>query len=334
MNTSLLLPVSDSSQAGEARRLAAAWTRERGCGPDLAGSVALVVTELAKNLALHTAGGVLLLRNVTTEGNCGIEILSLDSGPGVANFSECLRDGFSTAGTSGIGLGGVRRASQAFEVHSRPGVGTALLSQLSDKRSEILRGGFVCGAVSVPFPGEDACGDTWAVQYLRADRVRLIVGDGLGHGPVAATASRKAVGVFAEGGAYPLPVLLEMMHEALAGTRGAAVAIAEIDTSAGRVSYVGVGNIAAGIVQHDKTTSLVSHNGTVGAQIRKVQEFTYPWMPGATFVMHADGVKSHWKIDSYLGLAQRHPSLIAGVIYRDYLRTNDDATVVVLRARD
>src|SRR5688572_4148850 len=85
MNTSLRLPVSDNSQAGEARRLASWWARNQGCTEEFLATMALVVTELATNLALHTRGGVLLLRNLSKPGNCGVELLSLDSGPGVAN---------------------------------------------------------------------------------------------------------------------------------------------------------------------------------------------------------------------------------------------------------
>jgi anti-sigma regulatory factor (Ser/Thr protein kinase) len=145
MNTSLCLPVNDPSQAGEARRTAAAWARKRGCGEELMGTVALVVTELANNLVLHARGGVLLLRNLHfAAGHPGVEVLSLDSGPGVANIHECLRDGYSTTGTAGSGLGAVQRASQVFEAHSHPGIGTAVLSEIW-QRPGPSQPGFQCG---------------------------------------------------------------------------------------------------------------------------------------------------------------------------------------------
>ena len=75
----------------------------------------------------------------------------------------------------------------------------------------------------------------------------------------------------------------------------------------------------------------MSHHGTVGHDVRRVQEFTYPWPAGATLVMHSDGLTSHWTFDRYPGLAARHPMLIAGVLYRDFRRGRDDTTVVVLR---
>jgi hypothetical protein len=46
--------------------------------------------------------------------------------------------------------------------------------------------------------------------------------------------------------------------------------------------------------------------------------------------MHSDGIASRWRIDAYPGLIAAHPALVAGVIYRDFGRTRDDATVLVL----
>jgi len=333
MNHSLRVPVTAPSEAGGARRRVAAWAKEYALPADLAGSVALVVTELATNLALHTSGGVLLLRRISTAEQRGVEILSLDKGPGVTNFSECLRDGFSTAGTAGTGLGAVRRASHVFEVHSQPGLGTAILSELWAKPPARAKAGFYAGAANVELAGEESCGDAWSTLSPRPDRVRMMVADGLGHGEFAAMASRKAVEIFQKGGSLPLFDLVEAMHAAMRSTRGAAVAVAEIDSQKGKLYYTGVGNIAAMIVHEDKTTRLMSHNGTVGVQYRKFQELTYDWPSGGTLVMQSDGVKVDWQLNRYAGLAARHPGLWAGVLYRDFHRPNDDATIVVLRER-
>ena len=76
---------------------------------------------------------------------------------------------------------------------------------------------------------------------------------------------------------------------------------------------------------------MASRTGTVGHAVRKIQEFTYPWPPGAHLVMHSDGLATGWSLDRYPGLMRRHPSLIAGVLYRDYSRGRDDVTVLVAR---
>jgi hypothetical protein len=81
----------------------------------------------------------------------------------------------------------------------------------------------------------------------------------------------------------------------------------------------------------EKTNSLVSYNGTVGHEVRKIQEFVYPWPKGGLLVMHSDGLGTQWRLDRYPGLVAKHPSLLAGVLYRDFNRGRDDVTVLVVR---
>ena len=76
---------------------------------------------------------------------------------------------------------------------------------------------------------------------------------------------------------------------------------------------------------------MVSHNGTVGYIMRKVQSIDYPWTDDSLLLMHSDGLATHWNLGRYPGLCQREPSLIAGVLYRDHKRGRDDVTVVVAR---
>jgi anti-sigma regulatory factor (Ser/Thr protein kinase) len=333
MNYSLALPIQDASQAGEARRLVAAWSQGRGWGQEMAGRVAIVVTELGRNLALHTQGGTLLVRSLSQGSAKGVEILSLDSGPGVANFHECLRDGHSTAGTAGTGLGAVKRASQVFATHSQPGIRTALLSEVWADPSDFSAGGhWRCGAVSVTMPGELVCGDSWAEQYGPPDVIRLMMADGLGHGEFAAEASARAMEIFERSPRIELTALLKQMHDGMRSTRGAAISIAEIDLARELVAYVGVGNIFSRIVTHNSATGLTSMNGIVGVQCRAYRLYTYPWPRGGALIMTSDGLKSHWQLGKYPGLLERPPGLIAGVLYRDYSRGSDDTTVLVVSA--
>jgi serine phosphatase RsbU (regulator of sigma subunit) len=179
--------------------------------------------------------------------------------------------------------------------------------------------------------GEEECGDDWVFQEF-ARSARMTVADGLGHGLNAAIAARAAIRTAREHVSVPVQSLLERIHGALRATRGATVAVAEIDLAAQVVRYVGVGNIAAALVTGSgMTRRLVSLAGTAGHEVRKIVEFTYPWESGALLLMHSDGLQTHWSFDSYPGLLSRHPSLIAGVLYRDYARGRDDVTVVAAR---
>jgi anti-sigma regulatory factor (Ser/Thr protein kinase) len=325
------LKVSDESIAGEARRSADALARQAGLDAGARGNLSVVVMEATKNLLKHAREGELLLQQ-SMEGD--IDVLALDRGPGMADPGRCMQDGFSTVGTAGIGLGAMARMSSRFELHSSPDRGTAVFCRFSagdradaDPSSDAVE----AGVVSVPKHGERACGDGWACVTER-DRTVVMVADGLGHGPLAADAAREAERVFLEHTKLAPEAILPILHDALRKTRGAAVAIAELDRARRSVRYAGAGNISGLVIgPAGAQKSMVSHNGTVGFEIRKVQSFEYPWPQDAMVIIYSDGLTSQLRLEQYNGLLARHPTLIAGVIYRDFSRQRDDATVVVLR---
>lgn len=324
----LYLSVHEATQAGEARRRVSALAARLGFGETDAGRAALLATEMATNLVKHArGGGHLLVQAVARGGVTGLELLALDKGPGMDNLARHLQDGFSTVGTSGTGLGAVTRVADAWDVHSLPGTGTALLARLWHGEAPPPA---AAGGVSIPKPGQEVCGDAWSCHRAGA-LTSVVVADGLGHGPDAAEASNEAVRVFREGPARAPAEILERMHGALRGTRGAAVAVAHADAGAGEVRMAGIGNISVSVVRPGESRSLVSHGGIVGHEARKFQEFTAPWGPGAVLVLHSDGVGTRWDAGRYPGLLSRDPALLAGVLLRDFTRGNDDATVAAVR---
>lgn len=330
MSDAVVLSILESSQAGEARRIASALASQLGFNETERGKVGIVVTEVANNLVRHAQEGLLIIQSISKHNNLGIEILALDKGPGIKNISECLQDGFSSTGTPGNGLGAVSRLSKLFQIHSVPGLGTALLAQLwAGLSTNLPKEKLELGGICLPMKGESVSGDAWiSAQY--SDRSLLLVVDGLGHGAMAASAAAAAVKVFRQVHGSP-KAIIEAAHAALRSTRGAALAIAEINFEQQIVRFAGIGNISATVLSTAGTSRMVSHNGTVGHEVRKIQEFTYPWHPTGILVMHSDGLGSQWQLDRYLGLATKHPSLIAGVLYRDFNRNRDDVTVVVAR---
>ncbi len=326
------------SQAGEARRQATNLARRLGFDATQTGRASIVASELSTNLAKHATGGEMILRPLAGGTFNLLEVLSLDRGPGIKDVGRCLADGYSTEGSSGTGLGAVVRLSACFDILTIPGVGTAILARLDQRRAP----GFPTswpehGAVSVPALGETENGDAWAIREAPRGRIIAVI-DGLGHGPAAAIASREAVKVFTNL-THPTPAtVIGACHRALADTRGAQMAVAEFDWVQNLVRFSGVGNVAATLVFPGGTKGMVSLNGTVGAEVRAIREFIYPLPAGAgegdaLLVMHSDGLSSRWNLDGYPGLAARHPSLIAGVLYRDFGKRHDDVTVWVGRAR-
>jgi hypothetical protein len=191
-------------------------------------------------------------------------------------------------------------------------------------------GPVVVGAVSVPHPGEEVCGDGWALVD-DGDGALVLVCDGLGHGPLAAEAATLATEAFVAGTESRPAPLIDRLHEALRPTRGAAVAVAELDRRHCVVRFSGIGNIAGRLLGDGPSRALVSHHGIVGHSVHKVQEFQYPWPKEGLLVLHSDGIVTKWSLERYPGLINRHPTLVAAIIYRDFRRARDDATVVVVR---
>jgi anti-sigma regulatory factor (Ser/Thr protein kinase) len=319
----------DEAMTAEARRKATTLATRHGLSETEAGKVALVVTEAATNLVKHAGGGEILVGPAADEA--GVEVLSLDRGPGMANPSACMRDGYSTAGSAGTGLGAMSRLATRFDIHSSPGAGTALVAAVAPRGPQPVAACEV-GGVAVPAPGETVCGDAWAAASV-VDGVKIAVVDGLGHGELASAAAAAGIAAFQATVARPVAEIVEAMHGALRSTRGAALAVAAIDTRRAIVTFCGIGNIAGVIVGDGHPRSTVSHGGIAGHRVVKIQTFTYPWPAGGLLVLHSDGITSHWSLDAYPGLRLRDPALVAGVLYRDFVRGRDDATVVVVRER-
>lgn len=330
----IVLAITDASMVGEARRAASGLAKRLGFDESAQGRVAIVATEAASNLHRHAQSGELIVCAVEQGEAQGVELLAVDRGPGMADVRRCLADGYSTAGTPGTGLGAISRLAHSFEIHSQPGGGTVVLAVLWNTPLPPLppRGGLQCGAISVPVSGEDVCGDSWAVAES-AGQFLLLVADGLGHGPLAADAAREAVRAFHAHASQGPAAILHAAHDMLRSTRGAAVAIAQVDLDRGQVRYCGVGNISGAILDASgkRTLNMVSHNGTVGHALRKVQEFVYPWTDGGILVMHSDGLASHWQLEPEAGLGAVDPRVVAAVLYRDFRRSRDDVTVLAAR---
>ena len=329
-----LVNVRDASDVAEARRSAGRLISKVDFTEVETANVSLIATELATNLIKHAKQGVIVMRLLKQEKAMGFELMALDLGAGISDLARSMRDGYSTAGSSGNGLGAIKRLASQFDVHSIPGKGTAVLTRLwAGRPKTTIKADIEFGVVHLPMPGQEVSGDGWGVEDL-PDKYTCTVVDGLGHGPDAAIAARAALATAKEYRDKAPAEIIERAHGSLRSTRGAAMAVAEIDRTANVVSYCGVGNISAAIVHNEQVRHLVSHNGIVGQEVRKIGLFTYPWSRESLLVMHSDGLTARWDLKAYPALVQRDPALIAGVLYRDFSRGRDDATVLVAREND
>jgi anti-sigma regulatory factor (Ser/Thr protein kinase) len=323
---SALVAVTEQTHVAEARRRAAQMTSHLGVDETVAGNAAIAVTEAATNLLKHAGGGELFV-GVNAGNSSGLQIVAMDRGRGIRDIPASLRDGVSSAGTKGNGLGAIKRLTSSFDVYSTVDRGTVVSAALYPRA---LVAPLVAG-ISIPAPRETVCGDAWAV-WSAGELTSVFVADGLGHGRDAAIASRLAVATFLRHAERSADQVIHAVHDALRSTRGAAVAIAEMDRRLGVLQYCGLGNIAARLVGMDGSSrQLVSLAGIAGHVARRLQCFTAPWASGSILIMHSDGIGTRWSLDEYPGLVQRLPGVVAGVIARDHRRGTDDSTVVVAR---
>jgi anti-sigma regulatory factor (Ser/Thr protein kinase) len=326
----------DESRVGEARRAAEAIARSCGLDEQARGTLAIVVTEAATNLARHARGGVVLLRDTSSLGRTGVELLAVDAGPGMQDLERFFADGFSTRGTAGAGLGAMRRQSDLLDVYSLPGKGTAVLARIFASGAKAPPPALLdIGVVCVPIDGETACGDGWCVRQ-NADHATVLLVDGLGHGPNAADAADTAIRVFLSLQERAPKEIIALLHEALRSTRGAAVAVAEVRRTPDGVTvdFCGVGNTVTALIGDAGPRSLPSMNGTAGLSVRGLQPFSQPWRPGELLVMHTDGLTTRWRLDAYPRIREHDPAVTAAVLHRDSSRGRDDATVLAFRLRE
>ncbi len=222
-----------------------ASTRRRAAGsPSSSPSSATTSRSMRRTAGSCVAG-------VTFEGRPQVEVLSIDRGPGMADVERCLRDGYSTGGTPGTGLGAIRRQSDRFSVFSESARGTVIVAGVSARTASAApapaAGRYSWAGVGVAAPREAISGDGWSVQ-IAGDRLQALMADGLGHGVEAAQVADAAVAAF-DARTDPTPAAtIERIHAALRGSRGAAIAAATLDAGAGRLVFCGAGNIAGRIL--------------------------------------------------------------------------------------
>lgn len=180
-----------------------------------------------------------------------------------------------------------------------------------------------------PIPGECESGD----QYLVApfpDGVLVAVIDGLGHGPEAAAAARQAVTVLAEHAAEPVTELMKRCHEKLRRMRGVVMTLASFDAAAGRLSWLGVGNVECMLLRADaepdaRRESPLLRGGIVGDRLPPLRAAALPVHPGDLLVLATDGIASGFIRDLRY---PAYPEQLISSLFHQYARQTDDALIL------
>ncbi|MGW0915184.1 SpoIIE family protein phosphatase [Streptomyces sp. NPDC002784] len=339
------IPVPESTRVRDVRVAAEAACGRVGLDNRTTAAAALVATELATNLVRHASGGRIVINlvgrpDVPADAGPCVQIASIDHGPGIRDVAAVLRDGYTTSASSlGAGLGTCRRLATDFDLHSRLGRGTVAVARICSAGSHHARtrppaAGVRAGGINTSLAQAEHSGDGFA--WVRSGSlVTLLLTDGLGHGSKAADASTTAIdGLHRTAHLGPTDIL-RFLHGALRATRGAAIGVAQLDESEGRLSYAGVGNIGARLYLDGAWRALISHPGIVGAHFpANVPLHQSTWHPHSLLVLHSDGLPSRWVPPDDPRLPAHDPAVVAAVIMRDAGSAarpqRDDTSVAVL----
>lgn len=320
-------PVADEGTAGSVRRAATTLGRELVLPAERVDQLAIVAAELVSNLHRHAADGVVHLRALRSGESVGVELVGMDSGPGMADVAASARDGYSTAGSLGIGLGAIGRLATHVDAYSRVGAGTVIAAAVwgGPAPEAVAAAGLVR-----PIGGEQVSGDGYGLRLVDG-RLQVMLCDALGHGQLAHATSKTLTGLFRDAPALRPAGILEHLQHVGAHTRGAVAAVVEFDPDGTGVTCASLGNIAGWVVGPMGRRGITAQPGFIGdRQKRTVREYAYPAGPGAVVVLHTDGVTDKWDLATYPGLLGRSPVVVAGTLLRDAGVRRDDAGVLVV----
>jgi anti-sigma regulatory factor (Ser/Thr protein kinase) len=329
-------------------------------------SIGTVVSELATNIIKYAVDGRVVIEEVTAGDRHGIQVTVADRGPGIPNIREALQDHFSSSGTLGLGLPGVRRMVDDFDIQSEVGRGTTVVVRKwlggpspRARRAELLQGSSASAAfaergtdrgresyeapnepgrrlqigyVNRPCRGELLSGDGVLVTELDGAALIVVV-DGLGHGRDAHEAAKAATRLVRKEPNLDLSDLMRRLDVRLQGTVGAALSLCSIDLDSGLVRYVAVGNTVLRI-EGERSRRVGAMTGTVGSRLKAPRVETAELSSEDVLLIHTDGISERLTLEDYPQLRYQSPQTVAETILSRCGKKHDDATVLAARFED
>ncbi|MES2810499.1 MAG: ATP-binding protein [Bacteroidota bacterium] len=305
---------------------------EGGINPARINELDLIVAEMTSNLFKYSDDGELLMGVFANGDNPYVELISIDNGPGMINPSRMMQDGISTTNTLGHGLGSMKRMSDTFELYSQIGWGTIVLSRVySNPEKPKAKHNIIMRPIVVFKPGEKTSGDGFI--YKKTDKYfKLMLADGLGHGPEANRAVNEAAAAFKVFPDYSPADTIRFIHSTIKKTRGAVISIVGYDNARKVWTSTGVGNIAVRFMGPVNFKNQMSYNGIVGHNIPNTmndQEYTAEEFNQV--MLCSDGIKTRIDMARYPMMYKYDLTVLAAAIYKDHARRTDDMSVVIAK---
>jgi anti-sigma regulatory factor (Ser/Thr protein kinase) len=322
-------PADTQRAAQHARDIAASI----GFAPPDCEEIVIVTTELASNLVKHAGGGSIELTEAKIAGRAGIRIESQDRGPGIADIEQAVTDGYSTAGSLGVGLGAVNRLMDDLELRSVDTTGAHIVCHrwLRPDSGPAPAHWVEFGAATRALRSQRENGDAFLVRQWGGNALTAVI-DGLGHGQFAQRAALTARQYIEQHFDLPLADLFRGASRACRATRGVVMALARFEDQARQtITVASVGNINVRIFGETAPMTVLARRGVVGLGTVGPLTTVCPWSPASVLVMHSDGVHSRWNWQDFSDLAQQPAQRIARLLLSSLAKPEDDATVLVAK---
>ncbi len=297
------------------------------------GEIDIVVSEICTNIIIHGGGGEILVRLIEEKGIQGIELISIDSGPGMSDVNKMMTDGVSTKNTLGQGLGAIKRLSDFMQVYSQKDWGTVLLARIYNEPLPYQKKKDTAGihTLLVAKPNETHCGDGFH-SFVHNKRLKMLLGDGLGHGPQAEKAVLTAIEAFKNSPDLNPAEAIRNIHTETKKTRGLVATVAEYDFEDKTWSFCGVGNISTRINSPDNFNAYLPYNGIIGMNTpTTLTARTFKQESNQYILMFSDGLKSRFDNNRLMALQRYDFSVMAAALYKDLTRRTDDVSVVICK---
>ncbi len=291
----------------------------------------IIVAELLSNLVKYASNGELLVKPIYDTDNASLELISVDSGPGMPDPNRMMIDGVSTGGSLGQGLGAIQRLANEFQLYSHPDHGTVVLVRLHQKVKPPVTKSSPADIrfINVPKAGQTVCGDA-CYSKVTSSFLTVFLGDGLGHGVPAQMAVEQAIKTLEQTADHSPANLLDAIHKASAGTRGLVGTCAVFDFASRKWKICGVGNIVTKLSGSMGIKGYMPQNGILGSSLpRTLLDLEMSYERSQLLVMTSDGLQSRWNPARYPGIVKYDPSVLAAIIYKECARHIDDMSVVV-----
>lgn len=327
------MAISSPAEVIAIRRISKELAKEIGFEESVQEEIVLVVSELASNIIKYAHRGVVSLTPILVDERHGLMIEAMDRGSGFCE-KTALKDGFSSSGTLGCGLGAVNRMMDEFDIHTnednRTGTRIVCKRWLRSKLTVVGKCPFDIGIVSRPKHGEAFNGDSFVIKHGNGQSLVGVI-DGVGHGPLAHQAAQAARQYIESHSDLPFLDIFRGVDRACRSSRGVVMALASIDWTSMKLRFGSVGNIEVKVNGAHEKFKFIVRRGIIGKSAPNPVITENDWRSNYILALHSDGLSTHWSWNDFSHHFDRPAQFLAEHMHRALEKDTDDTTLIIVK---